>query len=129
MDIEKIKKDLNSVFLIRKTDSGCLVNNQFICYNFDNDDMPVAFVEKDGEFFLTDMGLTYNRLLEAKIKLDDEQLKVYIERVFSTFGVMMDEKKEIISKILDEKKAVMAMSRFLQALILLNNIDLQFDEE
>jgi len=41
----------------------------------------------------------------------------------------MNEKQEITMKIVDEKKAVMAMSKFLQALILLNNIDLQFDEE
>ncbi|NCB48038.1 MAG: DUF1828 domain-containing protein [Clostridia bacterium] len=129
MDIEKIKTDLKSAFMFRKTDSGCLINNSFVCYNLDNEDMPVAFVEKGEEIILTDMGLTYKRLLAVDIELDDEQLAEYLARVFSTFGVKMNEKKEIFMKIVDEKKAVLAMSRFLQSLILLNNIDLQFNEE
>lgn len=129
MDIENIKKDLNSVFKFRKTDSGCLVNNTFVCYNLDNNDMPVAFVEKGEEIILTDMGLTYKRLLEIDINLEDEQVDEYREKLFSTFGVQMNEKKEIVMKIVGEKNAVMAMSRFLQVLILLNNIDLQYDEE
>lgn len=129
MDIENIKKDLKSAFMFRKTDSGCLINNNFVCYNLDNNDMPVAFLEKDGVIILTDMGLTYKRLLEVEIDLDDEQLTEYIERLFATFGVTMNEKKEIIMQIMDEKRAMIAMSKFLQALILLNNIDLQFDED
>jgi len=129
MDIKKIKEDLKDVFKVRDIKNGFLVNNCFVCYNMGNNDMPVAILKKDGKIVFTDMGETYKNLLENEINLDDEEIIEYKEKVFNNFGVSMNDKKEIISTISEDRNVVMAMCSFIQVLILLNNIDLQFEEE
>lgn len=111
--------------MLRETKSGCLVNNTFVCYSIDNEDIPVGFVQKKDEIILTDMGLTYNRLLKNGIDLENENFKEYVDKISYNFGIVFNEKKEIIKTIFDEENITMAFSAFIQALILINNINLQ----
>ncbi len=124
MDIEKIKKELKSFFFVRENRAGLLVNNSFVCFGLDNEDLPILVREREEEVVLSDMAMTYRRLTEVGKNLEDKRVSEYVEKVLRAFGLQMTESKEIFVTVKDESKCMMAMSRLLQALILLVNIDL-----
>lgn len=127
MNIKNLESQLKSAFEVCEIKCGLLVNSAFM-NSLNMQDMPVAvIISKDENARLSDMGLTHKCLEEAGISLNDKQLGEYINRIFSKYDIALNEKNEIIKTILNEDNAIMALTGFLQALILLNNLPLLFE--
>jgi hypothetical protein len=90
--------------------------------------MPVAVVELPDGIVLTDVGLTYERLKDVDIELDNKQLEDYRSQIFDRFGIQSNSQNELFTLVENEQNLPTAICRFLQALIVINNIDLQFDD-
>lgn len=127
MDREKFKKEVESFFFVREKKSGVLVNNRFVCFGLDNEDLPIWVSERGGEIVLSDMAMTCRRLQDAGVSLFEKKTSKFVEKVLGAFGVQMNEEREIFAVAEDEGKCVMAMGRLLQALVMLANIDLHFE--
>ena len=129
MQIEEVKKYLSQNYLVSDYNNCLLINNNFYCYIYEEDDMPICLKEHNGTIILTDMAKTYNRLIKNGIDIEEDEFFEYVKNVLVNMIVGFDRNtKEFYVKITQLEEINEAMSRLLQVLILINNIELQFED-
>lgn len=127
MNKETIKKLLSDSFIISEHNDIIVANNKFFCPNND-EDYPIGIKEKDGEIILSDMGRTYSRLIDIDIDLEDEDLMGYVEKTEQAFYVTFDRESHEFFVLCEKSNITLAFTNLLQAIILISNIHLQFEE-
>ncbi len=129
MQIEEVKKYLSQNYLVSDYNNCLLINNNFYCYIYEEDDMSICLKEHNGTIILTDMAKTYNRLIQNGIDIEEDEFFEYVKNVLINMIVGFDRNtKEFYVKITQLEEINEAMSRLLQVLILINNIELQFED-
>ncbi len=130
MNIKDLENYLKQFFMITRYENGLVINSNIFCETLDDDDFPILITENGENIFLSDNGLTYERLLEKEINLEDEDIFKYVKNVLNTFFIGFNTNtKEFFVRIKDIKNINLSISRLLQALILISYIELQFEEE
>lgn len=130
LDLIKLNKILNNNGNFTKYTNGFVYTNNFVyCDENQGESFCFEFVENQKGIIINDMGLTCNKLLSKGLDINAEQdLIQYRDRVLNTFGVTIDKNNKlfVIAKTMQECPT--ALGNLTQCMVLLNYIELQFDE-
>ena len=130
INIETLKEELNKVNRIQTYDGAYIYNGNLVDYvGYEEETFPVSIKQEDNRIVLTDIGRTLNNLEDKDITLEDNEVRAYIENVLSTFNVGLNPNKELFVYAVNEQDCTYAIGRLYQAIILINYIELQDEEE
>lgn len=129
MDLEKLKKEIENSQSLRQFEKAVVYNNSFVYVGGEQlEDFPLSIVEKDNFIVISDLAITYDRLIQKEIDLNDEEWVSYVNKVLKSFDVKIGNKNELFILASSEKDCPVAISKLMQAVILLSYLELQYEE-
>ena len=129
-NIEKLKQELNKVNNINEYSGAYIYNGNLVDYvGFEEETFPISIKQEDNKIVLSDIGRTLSNLEEKDITLEDNDVRLYFEKVLSTLQVSVNKNRELFVYAINEQDCAYAIGRLYQAIILINYIELQYEEE
>lgn len=130
VNIKKLKEELNKVNSIEEYEGACVYNGNLVDYvGYEEETFPISIKKEANMYVLTDIGRTLTNLQEKDITIEDDDVRTYIEKVLSTLQVGLNKNKELFVFAVNEQSCAYAIGRLYQAIILINYIELQYEEE
>lgn len=118
-----LEKTLKDMFVVNDYDNGVCVINSNLFSPKDDDDYAIGVKKSNDKYILSDMALTYNRL-EQRNGLLNDNISSKVDRVIKEYNLHCDKDTHELMLFTSEEDFLMAYSNLLQALIVLNNLDI-----
>ena len=118
-----LEKTLKDMFMVNDYDNGVCVINSNLFSPKDDDDYAIGVKKSNDKYILSDMALTYNRL-EQRNGLLNDNISSKVDRIIKEYNLHCDKDTHELMLFASEEDFLMAYSNLLQALIVLNNLDI-----
>jgi len=126
LNLEKLQKVLQNNGIFKQINGKIIFTNNFVylCDN-KNESFTFMFSEYNGAILISDIAMTYNKLLELNLDIAKEpELVKYRNMVLNQTKIAFSDKNELVAVASNEEDCKGAISNLCQAITLLSNIGL-----
>lgn len=127
MNKEDLTKIFGELITVNELNGVYIINSKFFS-PVDDKDYVIGIKEKNGEYILSDMGMTFKRLDSIGFDLESD-IEEYAEQVRSYFFVSYNDETHEFLIHARKENLVLAYTNLLQCLIFMVNLELQVEEK
>lgn len=126
LNLEKLQNVLKNTGKFKQINGKVIFTNDFMYLCDDkNDSFTFMFSEYNGAILISDIAMTYNKLLEKHLDIAKEpELVKYRNMVLNQTQIAFSDKNELVAVASNEEDCKCAITNLCQAITLLSNIGL-----